>query len=62
MKIRLEQPEREAMNGEVNDNDFGAIRNLMFEYQRYTEGTDITAVNAETGERLARLRFEWLED
>lgn len=38
------------------------VYDAMIRYQRYTASDDIVAVIADTGERLARLRFEWLED
>lgn len=41
--------------------NLSAVREAMIAYQAYTEATDIVATIADTGERLARLRFEWLE-
>lgn len=59
MKILIQSEGREPMRAEVDD--LHAVRGLLVDYQAYTEADDLTAVDADTNEPLARLRFEWLE-
>jgi hypothetical protein len=59
MRVRIEERGREPMKGEAAD--YGAVRDMLFAYQQHTEATDLVAIDDETGERIARVRFEWLE-
>ena len=61
MKIQLETRGRPAQRIDVAENDIGSIREAMFEFQKYTEAVDIVAVDGDTGERIARLQFTWLD-
>jgi len=64
MKLALKSPGRADQKIEVDD--FYGIRPAMVAWQEYTEATDITAVMIDgdgfkPGEKIARMRFEWLE-
>jgi hypothetical protein len=64
MKLALKTPGRDDQKIEVDN--FHGIRPAMVAWQEYTESTDITAVmiegdGFEPGDRIARLRFEWID-
>jgi hypothetical protein len=58
MKILIESEGREPVKAEVED--LNGARAALIDYQAYTEAGDLRAVDAETNEPIARLRFEWL--
>lgn len=67
-KVLLKTPGRAPQVVDVTsyeDRDFpdlGGVRQAMFTWQAHTESTEIMAEVAETGEPLAKLIFEWVDD
>lgn len=63
MIVMLERPDSGAnpMQITVQDEDYFAVREAMFEFQKYTEATTLVAVDEE-GKRIATLTFDWNEE
>ena len=60
MNFELHVDDREPLKGAADN--LSGVRAAMWEAQAYFGGGEIVAVDADTGERIARLEFEWLED
>lgn len=60
-KVRLERPGtgHKPMRGEVESNNYHAMKELMFEYQKYTEASHLILVDDVTNEKIAEMTFEY---
>lgn len=62
MRITITNPDSPGRDQVAEVNDLNGARAALLAWQEHTGAVDLTATDADSGERLCRLRFEWLDD